>query len=163
MATSNGNIFRVTGRLCGEFTGHRWIPLTKASDAELWYFLWSRLNKRLSKQSWGWWFDTPSRSLWRHCNMVDCSTVSDFGAWPIATKMQAVQVGTASTIESGLSYNPREVIFPITKLLLYSVTCYLSQNIKIFSCQYPYLVICFLMRVTNMLLFAYHLHLSNHM
>ena len=24
------------------------------------------LNKRLSKQSWGWWFETPSRSLWRH-------------------------------------------------------------------------------------------------
>ena len=40
-ASSNGNIFRVTGPLCGEFTGHRWIPLTKASDAELWYFLWS--------------------------------------------------------------------------------------------------------------------------
>ena len=26
------------------------------------------LNKRLGKQSWGWWFETPSRSLWRHCN-----------------------------------------------------------------------------------------------
>ena len=39
--SSNGNIFRVTGPLCGEFTGHRWIPLTKASDVELWCFLWS--------------------------------------------------------------------------------------------------------------------------
>ena len=36
MMSSNGNIFRVTGPLCGEFTCHRWIPLTKASDAELW-------------------------------------------------------------------------------------------------------------------------------
>ena len=27
-----------------------------------------RLNKRLSKQSWGWWFETLSRPLWRHCN-----------------------------------------------------------------------------------------------
>ena len=26
------------------------------------------LNKWLSKQSWGWWFETPSRSLWHHCN-----------------------------------------------------------------------------------------------
>ena len=26
------------------------------------------LNKRLSKQSRGWWFETPSRSSWRHCN-----------------------------------------------------------------------------------------------
>ena len=41
MMSSNGNIFRVTGPLCGEFTGHRWIPHTKASDAELWYFLWT--------------------------------------------------------------------------------------------------------------------------
>ena len=28
MTSSNGNIFRVTGHLCGEFTGHRWIPHT---------------------------------------------------------------------------------------------------------------------------------------
>ena len=28
MTSSNGNIFRVTGPLCGEFTGHRWNPLT---------------------------------------------------------------------------------------------------------------------------------------
>ena len=41
MTSSNGNIFRVTGPYCGEFTGHRWIPHTKASDAELWCFLWS--------------------------------------------------------------------------------------------------------------------------
>ena len=39
MTSSNGNIFRVTGHLCGEFTGPRWIPCTKASDAELWCFL----------------------------------------------------------------------------------------------------------------------------
>ena len=41
MTTSNGNIFRITDPLCGEFTGHRWIPLTKAGDVELWCFLWS--------------------------------------------------------------------------------------------------------------------------
>ena len=27
-----------------------------------------RLNKRLSKQPWGWWFETPAWSLWRHRN-----------------------------------------------------------------------------------------------
>ena len=26
---------------CGEFTSHQWIPCTKASDVELWCFLWS--------------------------------------------------------------------------------------------------------------------------
>ena len=35
------NMFRVTCPLRGESTGHRWIPLTKASEAELWCFLWS--------------------------------------------------------------------------------------------------------------------------
>ena len=39
VTSSNGNIFRVTGLLCVEFTGRRWIPLKKASHAELWCFL----------------------------------------------------------------------------------------------------------------------------
>ena len=38
---TNENIFRITGHLSGEFTGHRWISLTNASDTELWCFLWS--------------------------------------------------------------------------------------------------------------------------
>ena len=41
MTFSNGSILRVTDPLCGELTGHRWIPRTKASDGELWCFLWS--------------------------------------------------------------------------------------------------------------------------
>ena len=45
MMSSNGNIFRVTGPLWGEFTGHRWIPGTKASDAELRCFLWSACHR----------------------------------------------------------------------------------------------------------------------
>ena len=46
MKSSHGNIFRVTGPLFGEFTGHRWIPSTKANDAEHWCFLWfcARIN-----------------------------------------------------------------------------------------------------------------------
>ena len=68
MTSSNGNIFRVTGHLCGEFTGPRWIPHAKASDAELWCFLWSAAE-RLSKQWWCWWFETPSGPLWCHCNV----------------------------------------------------------------------------------------------
>ena len=69
MTSSNGNIFRVIGPLCREFTGPRWIPHTKASDAELWCFLWSTPNKRLSKQMQSWWFETHSPPLWRHSNV----------------------------------------------------------------------------------------------
>ena len=28
------------------------------------------LNKRLTEQSWDWWFETTSRSLWRHCDVT---------------------------------------------------------------------------------------------
>ena len=41
----------------------RW-PVTRSFDV----FFDLRLNKRLSKQSWGWWFETLSCPLWRHCN-----------------------------------------------------------------------------------------------
>ena len=45
------NSFRVTGHLCGEFTGLRWIPSTKASDAGVDVFFDLRPDKQLSKQS----------------------------------------------------------------------------------------------------------------
>ena len=120
MTSSYGNIFRVTGHLCGEFTGHRefptqrpvalmfsmicingWVtngeagdlrrhrahyditvmylrkpvgsgfgsmtrPVTRSFDV----FFDLRLNKRLSKQSWGWWFETLE-CPWRHCNVYN--------------------------------------------------------------------------------------------
>ena len=59
MTSSNGNIFRVTGSLCGEFTGHRWISPTKPVTRRFDVFFDLRPNKRLSKQPWGWWFEMP--------------------------------------------------------------------------------------------------------
>ena len=46
----------------GEFPTQR--PVMRSFEVE--FDL--RPNKRLSKQSWGWWFETPSRPLWRHRN-----------------------------------------------------------------------------------------------
>ena len=68
MTSSNGNIFRVTGHLCGEFTGPGWVPRTWPVTRSFDVFFDLRLNKRLSKQSWGWWLETLSRPLWRHRN-----------------------------------------------------------------------------------------------
>ena len=48
----------------GELPSQR--PVMRSFDV----FFDLRLNKRLSKQSWGWWFGTPSCSLWRHCNGI---------------------------------------------------------------------------------------------
>ena len=41
-------------------------PVTRSFDV----FSDLHLNNRLSKQSWGWWFETPSRPLWRHSNVL---------------------------------------------------------------------------------------------
>ena len=83
MTSSDGNILRVTGHLCGEFTGQRCIPPTKASDAELWCIFLSAWINGFSQQSWGCWFQTPSRPLWRHCNGYPVMYVArDLGGLP---------------------------------------------------------------------------------
>ena len=46
----------------GEFPAQR--PVMRSFDV----FFDLSLNKRLSEQSWGWWFEPLSRPLWRHCN-----------------------------------------------------------------------------------------------
>ena len=46
----------------GEFHAQR--PVTRSFDV----FSDLRLNKRLSEQWRAWWFETPSRPLWRYCN-----------------------------------------------------------------------------------------------
>ena len=68
MTPSNENIFRVTclcagnSPVTGEFPSQR--PVTRSFDI----FSDLRLSKRLSKQSKHRWFETQSRSLWRHSN-----------------------------------------------------------------------------------------------
>ena len=47
----------------GEFPAQS--PVTRSFDV----FYDLRQSKRLSKQWWDWWFETPSRSLWRNCNV----------------------------------------------------------------------------------------------
>ena len=47
----------------GEVPAQR--PVTRSFDI----FFDLRLNKRSSKQSWGWWFETLSTPVWRHCNV----------------------------------------------------------------------------------------------
>ena len=70
MTSSNGNISTLLA-LCagnslvvGDFPSKR--PVARSFDV----FFDLCLNKRLSKQSWAWWFATPSHSTWRHCNGI---------------------------------------------------------------------------------------------
>ena len=68
----------------GEFPTQR--PVTRTFDV----FFDMRLNEPLSKQSWGWWFETRSFSLWHHCNGIlrqsykeihTSITLSDIAFW----------------------------------------------------------------------------------
>ena len=72
MTSSNGNIFQVTGPLCGEFTGPGEFPTQRPVTRSFDVFFDLRHNKPLSKQPWGWWCETLSRSLWRHRNVSHC-------------------------------------------------------------------------------------------
>ena len=68
MTSSNGNIFRVTGHF---MQGIHRSPVNSPHKGQwrgaLMFSLIYALNKRLSKQSWGWWFETLPHP-WRHCN-----------------------------------------------------------------------------------------------
>ena len=61
----------------GEFPTER--PVTRSFDV----FFDLHLNKRLSKQLWGWWFETPSCPLWRHCNELRSSESKQNLQWSI--------------------------------------------------------------------------------
>ena len=76
MTSSNGNIFRVTGLLCREFTAPGEFPsqrpVTRSFDA----FFDLCQNKQVSKQSRDWWSETPSSSLWRQCNGFEKQSIT---------------------------------------------------------------------------------------
>ena len=63
--------------VAGEFSAQR--PVTRSFDV----FFDLRLNKRLSKQSWGWWFETLSCPFWRHCNINSLCNGFWEGGFPI--------------------------------------------------------------------------------
>ena len=95
MTSSNGYIFRVTGHLWGnspvpvEFPAQR--PVTRSFEV----FFDLRLNKRLSKQSWGWWFETLPRRLWRHSNdfAAHAATFLEMFIWGIVKQKPFLQSG----------------------------------------------------------------------
>ena len=63
MTSSNGNIFRVPGEFPAQLEG-QW------RGALMLYLICIWINGTRSKQWWGWWFETPSRPFWRHCNGI---------------------------------------------------------------------------------------------
>ena len=76
----------------GEFTGHRWIPPTKGSDAELWCFLWSApwIN--------GWVNNREAGDLWCHHTHYDVTVISvDTTLWQLQWCHYSVLIGALLT------------------------------------------------------------------
>ena len=57
------------------------FPTQRPATRRFGVFFDLRLNKGLRKQPWGWWFETLSRPLWRHCNARYGQTVQKEGKY----------------------------------------------------------------------------------
>ena len=83
----------------GKFPAQR--PVTLSFDV----FFDLRLNKRLSKQSWGWWFETSSCPLWRHCNGVHNS-------WDVQqTENKRIMPRVATIFQASANLGKRRVLY----------------------------------------------------
>ena len=116
----------------GEFPAQR--PVTRNIDIS--FDL--RLNKRLSKQSWGWWFEVRWRSWWRHCNVVISFHPLQHRIWAAPDKMDqaryALRVGTdiANFFEQEF-----HMTFHLPKLGGFYVVLPVPSTYSIHSCTKP--------------------------
>ena len=99
MTPSNGNISALlaicagNSPVTGEFPAQR--PVTRSFGV----FVDLPLNKRWSKQSWGWWFETLSHQLWRQCN----EKLDDVSIFEEKVHCKLINIDTPST-----NLQPRE-------------------------------------------------------
>ena len=141
MTSSDGNIFRVTGHLSGESTGPRWIPCTPVTRSfDVFFDL--RLNKRLSKQSWGCWLETLWRPLWRQRNDLHLvSTMKEL--WYVLGLCVLWQNGSqliyaCLKFESNYRANPVHWKLIITLFLTLDVHNKRSLSCTIYNSRWPY-------------------------
>ena len=140
MTSSNGTISRVTGSLCGEFTDPGEFPAQRPGTRSLDIFFDLRPNKRLSKQPWGWWFETPSWSLWRQC---DCHILTEKALRVVSTQQTHCAIITSllrqttsfwrNYIKMTSCWHYNDVI--ITSCLRWVVTMKQLVTLIIFQCE----------------------------
>ena len=108
-------------------------PVTRSFDV----FFHLRLNKRLSKHAWGWWFETLSRPLWRHRNVLNdrwcrCYFSLFMQSWQQHLPQRAHNNNVFMT-----SKRRRRRRFDVMKTLSlrhYCVMCPLGRNLNIHTC-----------------------------
>ena len=132
MTSSNGNIIRVTGPLCGEFTGPGEFPAQRPVTRSFGVFFHLRLNKRLSKQPWGWWFETAGRSLWRHRNDYTVSvlrTITPSVKSSVTTTLLGVE-GVCTAVTKGLPESIAGETFEVFTRFKPNLVCPLGWSVN---------------------------------
>ena len=128
--SSNGNIFRVTGHLCGEFTAPGEFLAQRPVTRSFHIFCDLRLNKRLGKQSWGWWFETLSHPLWRHRNVLSTEQKSQCLAWDT---FKSIYFDAKVCVATPLEFIPKgsignePLLFQVMAWCHHATSHYLSQ------------------------------------
>ena len=110
----------------GEFHAQR--PVTRSFDV----FFDLRLNKRLSKQSWGWWFETLPRPLCRHSNVIafflSCFSYESLGLYSFSI-IRLIQIQKAKLRHSILVKILRDAIY-LKHTALWTRTIYQVFNLR---------------------------------
>ena len=111
----------------GEFPAQR--PVTRSYDVS--FDLW--LDKRLSKQSWGWWIETPSHPLWWHCNAQQRSANTK----RLCDYWELVNCGRyCKWLSTRLRYLPSALAMEIPVLCQVRILCHHVNRGGIMICHY---------------------------
>ena len=104
----------------GEFPAQR--PVTRSFDV----FFDLRPNKWLSIQWRRWWFETPSRSLWRHCNEFDCFPTMVYRITTKNTRHRIIGLRVESALVTGAFPRKGPVMRLFVLFALFCFICILS-------------------------------------
>ena len=100
MTSSNGIIFRVTGPLCGEFTGHRWIPPYKGQ------WRWALMFSFICAWINGWVNNRKAGDLRRHRAHYDVTVVPEWYAMDQTKPVEAIVCQLKPFTESSWNRTP---------------------------------------------------------
>ena len=123
----------------GEIPAQR--PVTRSFDV----FFDLRLNKRLSNQSWGWWFETLSHPLWRRCNdrhgddqspgIHSRTWTFHEGQWSIHLKLTAKSHEVSKPRDSSLDFSSRSDIWRAPRQQRCWDACQISERCDHYNIQ----------------------------
>ena len=120
----------------GEFPAQR--PVTRSFDV----FFDLRLNKWFSKQSWGWWCETHSCPLWRHCNGVqNLFYALPNMVWYIAPRYNGSQQDMSFLLTNYLILEQWCVLTPIVFIAL-QIECWVIISYDFTQVQYFIHCVC---------------------